>query len=233
MELINRKNKPYKIIPAVCFSLLIHVVVGTLLIFGLSRNINSLPSLNGLNWVWVSLDANNSNSVFPLQQKPPGSKHTVNQKHGSEATAAVIIAAMESAKPIKLANYETYDPGKTNESSAHMDSYSSNQNIGDASKGGAVTAYPLYRENMPPIYPEIARVRGYEGVVLIAAEILPTGRVGNAKIRQSSGYAILDQSALEAVKPWRFEPAKKSGKPFTFWVEVPIKFVLHNNKSQS
>jgi protein TonB len=86
---------------------------------------------------------------------------------------------------------------------------------------------------MPPVYPEIARVRGYEGVVLVAAEILPNGRVGNIKIRKSSGYAILDQSALEGVKPWKFEPAKKSGKPFTIWVEVPIKFVLHNDNSRS
>jgi protein TonB len=86
---------------------------------------------------------------------------------------------------------------------------------------------------MPPAYPEMARVRGYEGVVLIAAEILPTGRVGSVKIHKSSGYAILDQSALEAVKPWKFEPAKKSGRPFTLWVEVPIKFVLYNDKSSS
>jgi protein TonB len=97
---------------------------------------------------------------------------------------------------------------------------------------GSLTASPLYRENTPPVYPEIARVRGYEGIVLVFAEILPDGRVGNMKIRKSSGYAILDQSAIEAVKPWKFEPAKKSGNPFTVWVELPIKFILHNN-SQS
>ncbi|HDQ04311.1 MAG TPA: energy transducer TonB, partial [Deltaproteobacteria bacterium] len=88
-------------------------------------------------------------------------------------------------------------------------------------------------ENMPPVYPEIARVRGYEGIVLVSAEILTTGRVENAKIRKSSGYSILDQSALNAVKAWRFEPAKKSGRPFTMWVEVPIKFVLKADKSSS
>lgn len=233
MESINRENKPYKIIPAVCFSLLIHVVVGTLLIFGPSRNITSLPSLNGLNLAWVSLDANNSNSEFPLQQEPLGtsqrSKYLANQKHGSKATTSVIVASMESARPIKLANYETNDTDEMNEPSGRM----SSQNIGDASRAGAVTAYPLYRENMPPVYPEMARIRGYEGIVLIAAEILPTGHVGSVKISKSSGYAVLDQSALEAVKPWKFEPAMKSGRPFTIWVEVPIKFVLYNDKSQS
>jgi len=97
----------------------------------------------------------------------------------------------------------------------------------------AFTAYPVYGENMPPVYPEIARIRGYEGVVLIAAEILSNGRVGEARISKSSGYSILDQAALEAIKPWRFEPAKKSGRPFTMWVEVPVKFVLKNKKTSS
>ena len=237
MELMNRNNKPYKIIPAVCLSLLIHVAIVMLLIFGPSKNIISLPSLNGLNLVWVSLGANNSNGGFSLQQEPLGapqkSKYAVNRRHGSQATASVIVAAKESANPVKLANYEANDIDEMNEPSARIGSHSPNQNIGDGSRTGAITAYPLYGENIPPVYPEIARVRGYEGVVLIAAEILPTGRVGNVKIRKSSGYAILDQSALEAVKPWKFEPAKKFGRPFTIWVEVPIKFVLYNDNFSS
>jgi protein TonB len=99
--------------------------------------------------------------------------------------------------------------------------------------GDTAGAYPLYRENTPPLYPEIARIRGYEGIVLVAVEILPDGRVGNTKIRKSSGYAILDQSAVQAVKPWKFEPARKKGKPFAIWVELPIKFVLHDENLQS
>ncbi|ESP62462.1 hypothetical protein SMITH_434 [Smithella sp. ME-1] len=53
------------------------------------------------------------------------------------------------------------------------------------------------------------------------------------KIRKSSGYAILDRSAMEAVRPWKFEPAKKSGNPFTVWVDLPIKFILHSQNSTS
>ncbi len=235
MELANRKNKPYKITQAICFSLLIHIAIGTLLIFASPKYMTSLPNLSGLNLVWVSFDTNNNNSGFPLQKELLENKNDVIKKHGYKVKAAVIVAASKSAKPIKLVSYETYESTEKKESLEPINNYSSNQNIGNAygARTGVVTAYPLYRENMPPSYPEIARVRGYEGVVLIAAEILPTGYVGSVKIRKSSGYAILDQSALEAVKPWKFEPAKMSGRPFTLWVEVPIKFVLYNDKSSS
>ncbi|MBE9546403.1 MAG: energy transducer TonB [Proteobacteria bacterium] len=89
-------------------------------------------------------------------------------------------------------------------------------------------AVPRYDENVPPIYPAIARKRGYEGVVLLSAEILIDGRVGELKIKKSSGYNILDRSALKAVKKWKFEPAKRMGYPITMWVEVPVKYVLRD-----
>jgi len=118
------------------------------------------------------------------------------------------------------------------ERSNNTDGYNVNKNAGKR----LIRHYnslPLYKENAPPVYPSIARIRGYEGVVLISAEVLPDGRVGNMKIRKSSGYTILDQSAIKAVKPWKFEPAKKYGSPFTVWVDLPIKFILHNENSHS
>ena len=241
MELINREKKIQKMIAAVCFSLLIHAGAGTLLVFGLSNNPIFPPSLNGLNFVWVSFTAK-SNGITAqktllhqstLKEKRPVINSSEPKEQNSQPRTASIFAAMESAHPIKLASYEVYEKGANEETSSNINGQNTNQTAGDISKTGALTAYPLYRENMPPVYPEIARVRGYEGVVFVAAEILPNGRVGSMKIRKSSGYAILDQSALEGVKPWKFEPAKKSGKSFTIWVEVPIKFVLHNDNSQS
>jgi protein TonB len=84
-----------------------------------------------------------------------------------------------------------------------------------------------------PVYPRIARIRGYEGAVLISTEILPDGNVGNLKIKKSSGYAILDQAAIDAVRNWKFEPAKKMGKPFAIWRDHVIKFFLNDDNSQS
>jgi len=244
VELINREKKIQKMISAVCFSLLIHAGAGTLLVISPSNDLISPPQLNGLNFVWVSLPAKNDGmtvqKTLPHQSALKEKRLVINssgsKEQNSEPRTASIFAAMESAHPIKLASYKGYDKyekGATEETSNNMNGQNTNPAAGDISRTGALTAYPLYRENMPPVYPAIARVRGYEGVVLVAAEILPNGRVGNMKIRKSSGYAILDQSALEGVKPWKFEPAKKSGKPFAIWVEVPIKFVLHNDNSPS
>ncbi len=235
MELITRKKKIQKITSAVCFSLLIHAGAGTLLIFSPLSAPVSPPRLSGLNFVWASLGAESSGTAVeknPLHQahkkKNPATNPSEPEEQNSPPRTAPIFAAPESAGPIKSANYEGYNAESTKEQSAKT-----SEAADGISRSGALTAYPLYRENMPPVYPEIARVRGYEGVVLVVAEILPNGRVGNMKIRKSSGYAILDQSALEGVKPWKFEPAKKSGKPFTIWVQVPIKFVLHNDNSPS
>jgi len=85
---------------------------------------------------------------------------------------------------------------------------------------------PRYRDNRPPAYPSAARQRGWEGDVLIAAEVRSDGRIGTARIKRSSGYASLDDSALEAVRAWRFEPARRMGSPVDAWVEIPIRFKL-------
>ena len=43
--------------------------------------------------------------------------------------------------------------------------------------------------------------------------------------------ASLDDSALEAVKMWKFEPAKRMGNAVDVWVEIPIRFKLSPNDS--
>jgi protein TonB len=62
--------------------------------------------------------------------------------------------------------------------------------------------------------------------VILSVEIFTDGSVGSLKIKKSSGYTVLDKSALEAVKTWKFEPGRKIGKPVIMWVDVPVKFVL-------
>ncbi len=85
---------------------------------------------------------------------------------------------------------------------------------------------PKYAENPKPLYPQEARRKGYEGEVVLRVEVLSDGRVGGIEVKHSSGYEILDRSALKAVKQWRFVPAKKGEKAISQWVNIPIKFQL-------
>jgi periplasmic protein TonB len=95
--------------------------------------------------------------------------------------------------------------------------------------GGKTLALPRYLNTSRPSYPMIARVRGYEGVVFIFVEVLADGHAGQVRINRSSGHVSLDKSALDAVKGWRFEPAKKSGQAVTLWVEIPVRFSLNDD----
>ena len=59
-----------------------------------------------------------------------------------------------------------------------------------------------------PYYPLGARLRGEEGVVKVEACLGPDGRVLNCAVVKSSGYAALDEAALDAVKRVHFISAK-------------------------
>jgi protein TonB len=86
---------------------------------------------------------------------------------------------------------------------------------------------PRYLNAARPAYPLMARMRGYEGMVLLAVEVLTDGRAGEIRVRKSSGYALLDQSALNAVRAWQFEPARKRNIPLAMTVDIPIRFSLN------
>lgn len=90
-------------------------------------------------------------------------------------------------------------------------------------------AVPRYRDNARPDYPPLARIRGYQGVVVLRVEVLADGRVGHVGIRRSAGHEILDRTALEAVRTWKFDPGRRGGHAVAMSVEVPVRFVLNGN----
>jgi TonB family protein len=92
--------------------------------------------------------------------------------------------------------------------------------------GGGNGSQPSYADNPKPIYPQEAKEKGYEGEVVLRVEVLVNGRVGQIEIKKSSRYELLDQSALTAVKQWKFIPAKKGDVAIPLWVNIPIKFQL-------
>ncbi len=91
-------------------------------------------------------------------------------------------------------------------------------------------ASPRYGQNPAPTYPSEARRRGWEGTVLLSVEILENGRPERITVKQSSGYAVLDEAALGAVRRWTFIPAQRNGQPIRSQAEVPIVFSLRKGR---
>lgn len=87
-------------------------------------------------------------------------------------------------------------------------------------------ASPLYNYNPAPNYPRNARKRGWQGIVMLLVLVDKHGKVRSVKIHKSSGYSLLDNSALSSVKNWKFSPGLKDDEPVETEVEIPVKFSL-------
>ncbi|MGF1547488.1 MAG: energy transducer TonB [Thiotrichales bacterium] len=85
-----------------------------------------------------------------------------------------------------------------------------------------------YRHNPAPAYPERARRLGLEGDLILQAEVHPDGTPGEIRIHRASGNALLDRAARDAVRTWRFEPARRGTEPVASWVEIPVRFRLND-----
>lgn len=88
---------------------------------------------------------------------------------------------------------------------------------------------PQILQRIDPVYPEQARRQGWEGRVVVRLEVLPSGIAGSISIESSSGYPLLDETAVQAVREWRFIPAKDtaSGLPIMCITTVPLVFRLN------
>jgi serine/threonine-protein kinase len=69
---------------------------------------------------------------------------------------------------------------------------------------------PRRIEGFPPSYPYTARRRRLEGSVTVSMIVTETGEVTELTVTESAGTA-LDKAVLEAIRDWRFEPARKDG----------------------
>ena len=82
-------------------------------------------------------------------------------------------------------------------------------------------------QNPIPPYPRIAKLRNYQGNVEISVLYDFKGNVVSAKIYKSSGYPILDKSALRTLKNWRFNIKDLlTNKNRYYRIIVPINFML-------
>ncbi len=87
-----------------------------------------------------------------------------------------------------------------------------------------------FGQTILPVYPRIARESGWEGTVLVRVTVQPDGSPDSIKVRKSSGHPVLDHAAIDAIKRWRFLPAKDGNIPIRSIVEIPINFDLQTTR---
>lgn len=92
---------------------------------------------------------------------------------------------------------------------------------------------PLYRggylDNPKPRYPALSLELNETGTVRVRVQVSAEGRPLDVSLAQSSGYQRLDRAALEAVRQWRFVPARRGQEAIPFNFIVPVDFSIKSH----
>lgn len=90
---------------------------------------------------------------------------------------------------------------------------------------GAGITPPSLLQEVRPDYTDDARRMGIEGEVVLEIVVRRDGSVGEVKVL-SGLRGGLDRRAMDAVRQWRFSPARRYGTPVDVLVEVAVEFKL-------
>lgn len=156
-------------------------------------------------------------AAAPEPRARPKPQKTAGEKATTSAPAGAGSAAASSERP---GSGPGADTGAGNDG-AQADAE------GRSGSGGGEDPRPRGGVSNPkPAYPPLARQRGQEGEVLIRVGVDAEGRVIGVSLAKSSGFTLLDNAALKGVARWRFEPARRGGRPVPGEVLVPVRFRL-------
>ena len=101
--------------------------------------------------------------------------------------------------------------------------YAQHAQVHRVSEPGVMAPRVLYK--VDPKYTQDARAAKIQGTVVMSVEVHPDGKAHNLQIEQALDPG-LDQSALNAISAWRFQPATKNGKPIVVKATIEVNFKL-------
>jgi len=154
--------------------------------------------------------------ITPVQQPPVQSP-----KREAVATIPAVSLSETKSQPGNLTSpYGGIEPGVKN-SNSKLSVQGSGETVTPPQFGAA------YLNNPKPGYPAFARRMGMEGIVMLKVLVSSQGTALKIEVAHSSGYEILDKAAKEAVRNWRFVPARRGDSPVDEWVQVPVAFHLN------
>ncbi len=147
------------------------------------------------------------------------------------------LAQLEKSRPAddarmrdarnQLADLEKlYSEGRMREGEQYLASIQ--QDLAQAQKfQGDRKARVIYR--VEPEYTEDAREKKITGTVVLTLTVDHEGLPQNIHVKKSL-YPSLDQSAIEAAKKLRFEPAMKDGQPVSMFISVEMDFSVERGQ---
>src|SRR5262249_26210341 len=119
----------------------------------------------------------------------------------------------------------------SNHSSGRTDGHSAEGVVGGEDTAplplSEVAQAPLLISQTVPRYPERARLLGVAGLVRLEPILSREGRMEQG-IKVLESMPLLDEAASDALRQWRFTPARDdSGRPVGVILEVPFRFTLN------
>lgn len=154
--------------------------------------------------------------ALPVAQPKPPERKTANPRP--------VLTQTPTAVPLAPASQET----AANTDPALPSLASASPIASQPANPGAIDIFQqvTYLDRSMPLYPASARKRGIEGRVLLQVEVDAAGLPVLIRLVESSGSEALDRAALDAVRQWKFKPARRANHPIAATVTIPIHFRL-------
>jgi TonB family protein len=172
---------------------------------------------------------NTARTSQPVVQKPrtaPAQKHLANEVIVTAANALLETAASHEPKPeLPSSSLEQQNKNMTVPSTHATQAATTTEGADHTSQQRHTITQQLKQALAKHFYyPMIARKHGWQGIVLLAFDIDPSGTIIHARIAQGSGYGALNQAALKSlhkVAAINIEPSQ------TFSFELPVIYNLN------
>lgn len=188
------------------------------------------PSQQKLEYLEMELVDNNTGSDGATPANAPEIRSPSAAELTSETPLAEAAAAEKSVRDVSAGKIGvTAYYGGPNQGAAAAERPGGGAGRKSGSIKQANIQPPQILQKSDPVYPEQARRQGWEGRVVLRLEVLTSGVAGSIDIARSSGYPLLDETAVQAVRGWRFVPARDTatGLPIPCTTSVPVVFRLN------
>ena len=224
-----------KSIQSASLSILLHIVIGVALYFGLyttwtwEPHVKKKPPEVYINQKPATPEKSNFSTVVVEKSKAIPPENLIPEAEESLLEFAEILNQELNSFDIKepkpwlpaQLRWKSNKPKKLTDLNP-IDTVSKRDNI-------VIEARRNHPQSPHPEYPLFAQRKGLEGVVILAVEIREDGQVTSAYVISSSGHKSLDLAAFEAVRTWKYHPASENGLPKKSSITQRIVFKLNDS----